>query len=279
MPKQLILGGTPQPSEKGIGAIERGGGIGLNRVRTISAGNRVIVITTIDKVRILTGNNRIGTRIAINRVLAIPTRDRIAVHAAVNTVRTFPTINNIGTRTPENGIRTIAARDRIRTRTTVNNIPVLTRINGIVSRTPVYIVVAIRTKDRIGPGTARDRIAIGAAVAAPDRKVVLLEGDGSGMYTVQSLWTMARENLDITTIIFSNRSYKILRGELSNVGVQNPGPRAIDMLSLERPDLGWVHMARGMGVDGEQVTDCEGLMRAMESGLHTDVPYLIDLVM
>ena len=122
-------------------------------------------------------------------------------------------------------------------------------------------------------------VAIGAAVAAPDRKVVLLEGDGSGMYTVQSLWTMARENLDVTTIVFSNRSYKILRGELSNVGVQNPGPRAIDMLSLERPDLGWVDMAKGMGVDGEQVSDCEGLMRAMEAGLQTDGPYLIDLLM
>ncbi|PPR64441.1 MAG: putative acetolactate synthase large subunit IlvX [Alphaproteobacteria bacterium MarineAlpha4_Bin2] len=122
-------------------------------------------------------------------------------------------------------------------------------------------------------------VAIGAAVAAPDRKVILLEGDGSGMYTVQSLWTMAREQLDVTTIVFSNRSYKILRGELSNVGVQNPGPRAIDMLTLDRPDLGWVEMARGMGVTAEQVSDCEGLMRAMEVGLQTDGPYLIELVM
>ena len=122
-------------------------------------------------------------------------------------------------------------------------------------------------------------VALGAAVAAPDRKVVLLEGDGSGMYTIQSLWSMAREQLDVTTIVFSNRSYKILRGELSNVGVQNPGPRAIDMLTLDRPDLGWVDMAKGMGVDGEQVSDCEGLMRAMEAGLQTDGPYLIDLVM
>ena len=122
-------------------------------------------------------------------------------------------------------------------------------------------------------------VALGAAIAAPERKVILLEGDGSGMYTVQSLWTMAREQLNITTIVFSNRSYKILRGELSNVGVQNPGPRAIDMLTLDRPDLGWVDMARGMGVDGEQVSDCEGLMRAMEAGFQTDGPYLIDLVM
>lgn len=122
-------------------------------------------------------------------------------------------------------------------------------------------------------------VAVGAAIAAPDRQVILLEGDGSGMYTVQSLWTMARENLNIVTIVFSNRIYKILRGELTNVGVQNPGPRAIDMLTLDRPNLGWVDMAKGMGVPGEEVTDCEGLMKAIEVGIQTDGPYLIDLIM
>jgi acetolactate synthase I/II/III large subunit len=90
---------------------------------------------------------------------------------------------------------------------------------------------------------------------------------------------MAREKLNIVTIVFSNRIYKILRGELTNVGVQNPGPRAIDMLSLDRPNLGWVDMAKGMGVPGEEVTDCEGLMKAIEVGIQTDGPYLIDLVM
>ena len=122
-------------------------------------------------------------------------------------------------------------------------------------------------------------VAIGAAIASPERKVILLEGDGSGMYTVQSFWTMARENLNVLTIVFSNRSYKILRGELSNVGVQNPGPRAIDMLSLDRPDIGWVEIAKGMGVEGEQVNDCDGLSKAMEAALQTNGPYLIELVM
>ena len=75
-------------------------------------------------------------------------------------------------------------------------------------------------------------VAIGAAIACPDRKVVLLEGDGSGMYTLQSLWTMAREGLDVTVVVLANGSYNILRGELTNVGVRNPGPRAVDMLSL-----------------------------------------------
>ncbi|MFT5507279.1 MAG: acetolactate synthase-1/2/3 large subunit [Hyphomicrobiaceae bacterium] len=120
-------------------------------------------------------------------------------------------------------------------------------------------------------------VATGAAIACPGQKVIALEGDGSAMYTVQSLWTMARENLDITILVFSNRSYKILRGELTNVGVQNPGPRAIDMLSLNRPDLDWVAMAKGMGVDGVKVDDCEGLAKAFANGLDHEGPYLIEI--
>ena len=119
--------------------------------------------------------------------------------------------------------------------------------------------------------------AIGAAVACPDRKVIALEGDGSAMYTVQSLWTIAREDLDITVLVFANRSYRILHGELTNVGVANPGPRAIDMLTLNQPDLGWVDMARGMGVEGCRVSDTRDLARAMEEGLATDGPYLIEI--
>ena len=121
-------------------------------------------------------------------------------------------------------------------------------------------------------------VAIGAAIACPDRKVMTLSGDGSAMYTVQSLWTMAREGLDITVLIFANRSYRILRGELTNVGVGNPGPRAIDMLSLDRPDLGWVDMARGMGVEGEKVEDAAALTDAIRTGLSTDGPYLVEVV-
>ena len=120
-------------------------------------------------------------------------------------------------------------------------------------------------------------VAIGAAIAAPERKVIALEGDGSAMYTVQSLWTMARENLDITVLVFANRTYRILHGELRNVGVQNPGPRAVDMLTLNRPDLGWVDMARGMGVEGELVSDARALARALEAGLSSDGPYLIEI--
>lgn len=121
-------------------------------------------------------------------------------------------------------------------------------------------------------------VAIGAAIACPDRKVLALEGDGSAMYTVQSLWTMARENLDITVLVFANRSYRILHGELRNVGVQNPGPRAVDMLTLNRPDLGWVEMARGMGVEGTRVEAVADLARALEAGLASGGPYLVEVV-
>ena len=106
------------------------------------------------------------------------------------------------------------------------------------------------------------RSPIGAAIACPDRKVIALDGDGSAMYTLQALWTMAREGLDVTALIFANRTYKILRGELTNVGVRNPGPRAVDMLSLDRPDLDWVSLARGMGVEASRAQD----LRAADQG-------------
>ena len=122
-------------------------------------------------------------------------------------------------------------------------------------------------------------VATGAAIACPGQKIIALEGDGSAMYTVQSLWTIAREQLDVTIMVFSNHSYKILRGELTNVGVQNPGPRAVDMLSLNRPDLDWVKMAAGMGVDGCKVSDAKQLAKAFESGLATHKPYLIEIEM
>jgi acetolactate synthase-1/2/3 large subunit len=122
-------------------------------------------------------------------------------------------------------------------------------------------------------------VAVGAAIACPDRKVIALEGDGSCMYTVQSLWTMAREGLDITVLVFANNGYNILRGELTNVGVQNPGPRAVDMLSLSRPNLDWVSMSKGMGVPAVRVTDCAQLAKAMSNGLSSGGPNLIEVVL
>jgi acetolactate synthase I/II/III large subunit len=121
--------------------------------------------------------------------------------------------------------------------------------------------------------------AIGAAIAAPDRKVLALEGDGSAMYTVQSLWTMAREGLDITVLIFANRAYRILQGEYAGVGAGTPGPRATDMLSLDRPTIDWVGLARSMGVEAGRATDLGELARELSRGLASRGPYLVEAVL
>jgi acetolactate synthase-1/2/3 large subunit len=122
-------------------------------------------------------------------------------------------------------------------------------------------------------------MATGAAIACPDRKVLSLQADGSAMYTLQSLWTQARENLDITTVLFNNRSYAILRNELANVGAQNVGRKALDMLDLSRPDLDFVTLARGMGVPGERIETMDGFNKAVARGLATPGPYLVEVMM
>ena len=121
-------------------------------------------------------------------------------------------------------------------------------------------------------------VAIGAAIACPNQKIISLEGDGSAMYTVQSLWTMARENLDIVILIFANQSYKILQGELKNVGVTNPGKSAIEMLSLRNPELDWVSISRGMGVDAVKVDNIEDLVKYFKHGIKENGPFLIEVL-
>jgi len=121
-------------------------------------------------------------------------------------------------------------------------------------------------------------ISVGAAIAAPQRKVVALEGDGSAMYTMQALWTMAREGLDVTVIVFANRAYQILRGELAGVGASAPGRRANDMLTLDRPDLDWLALAKGHGVEAGKATNLEELAVQLKRGLAVAGPYLIELV-
>ena len=118
-------------------------------------------------------------------------------------------------------------------------------------------------------------MATGAAVACPDRKVVNLQADGSGLYTSQSLWTQARENLDVLTVIFANRSYAILRGELAGVGA-NPGRKALDMLSLDNPPVDWVSLARGYGVEAVRAGDLAELVAAFKAGLSRRGPFLIE---
>ncbi|MEL7115351.1 MAG: thiamine pyrophosphate-dependent enzyme [Pseudomonadota bacterium] len=119
--------------------------------------------------------------------------------------------------------------------------------------------------------------AVGAAIACPDRKVVVLTGDGSAMYTSQSLWTMAREGLDITVIVFANRGYQILRDELINVGVQSYGQNAQAMFDVETPALDFVSLARGHGMPGSRPEDLSAYIAALETALTTPGPSLIEL--
>ncbi len=120
-------------------------------------------------------------------------------------------------------------------------------------------------------------LAVGAAVACPGRRVLCLSADGSGMYTAQALWTMARESLDITTVVFANRAYTVLKHEFFNLGFGNPGPRALDLFEIGRPDLDWVSLAKGMGVPGSRVTTLEGFARALRAGFASEGPVLIEV--
>ena len=120
-------------------------------------------------------------------------------------------------------------------------------------------------------------LATGAAVGAPGRRVINLQADGSAMYTLQALWTQAREKLDVTTVILANRKYAILLGEYRGVGA-NPGRTAMDMLDLGNPDLDWVHLANGMGVDAVRVTTLEAFADTFAQANGRPGPFLIELV-
>jgi acetolactate synthase-1/2/3 large subunit len=120
-------------------------------------------------------------------------------------------------------------------------------------------------------------LATGAAVAAPGRRVINLEGDGSALYTVQALWTQARENLDVTTVILSNRRYAILEHELAKVGA-NPGRTALDLFDLENPTLDWIGLAAGMGVEAARAKTLEELADLLTTSYRRQGPFLIELV-
>ena len=122
-------------------------------------------------------------------------------------------------------------------------------------------------------------VATGAAVACPDRKVICMVGDGSAMYTLQSLWTQAREGLNVLTIVFANRIYQILRGEFDGVGAGEPGQRALDMLKIDRPTLDWVALAKGMGVPGRAVSTADEFNKALAEGIAEQGPRLIEVQM
>jgi acetolactate synthase I/II/III large subunit len=120
-------------------------------------------------------------------------------------------------------------------------------------------------------------MATGAALGAPGRRVINLQADGSAMYTVQALWTQARERLDITTIVLSNRKYQILLGELANVGA-NPGRTALDMMDIGNPDISWPSLAQAMGVEGARTDTAEGFADLLAHALKRSGPFLIELL-
>lgn len=125
----------------------------------------------------------------------------------------------------------------------------------------------------IGQGTPN---AVGAAIACPDRPVFALIGEGTSMYTIQSLWTMAREQLNVTTIIFNNASYSVLNIELERVGAEKIGPKARSQLDLNGPVINFAQLAESMGVHGTRVTTAEEMHAALQYAIENPGPHLIE---
>ncbi|MEX2964146.1 acetolactate synthase large subunit [Microbulbifer sp. TYP-18] len=147
-------------------------------------------------------------------------------------------------------------------------------LNAMTAGAPRHDMITL-TGGAIGQGLPS---AIGAAVACPDRPVLALIGDGTAMYTNQALWTMARENLDVTTIIFNNASYSILNVELERVGAKEAGEKAKSQLDISGPVTNYALLAQSMGVHGTRVKTSEALLKAMEYALNNPGPHLIEAV-
>ena len=128
----------------------------------------------------------------------------------------------------------------------------------------------------IGYGTP---VATGAALACPDRRTFCMVGDGSAMYTIQSLWTQAREGLPVTTIIFANNQYAILKAEYANMGAGTPGPNAMAMIDIDRPTIDFVALAKGMGVPGRAVANVDDFNKALAEAIAEKGPRLIEVQM
>lgn len=121
--------------------------------------------------------------------------------------------------------------------------------------------------------------ATGAAIACPERPVISLQADGSAMYTLQALWTQAREGLNVTTLICNNRSYRVLGIELMRAGVQEFGAQARNLINLTDPAIDWVSLAKGMGVPAVRVETADDLVRQLERALPEPGPHLIEVML
>ncbi|WP_405806354.1 acetolactate synthase large subunit [Streptomyces sp. NBC_01187] len=145
---------------------------------------------------------------------------------------------------------------------------------GATAGAPRHDVLSL-TGGAIGQGLP---VAVGAALACPDRPVLALQGDGAALYTVQALWTMAREQLDVTVVLLNNRSYSILTMELARVGAGDPGPRAKAQLDLSGPGLDFTALATGFGVPSSRPDTAEDFTAALAHALATPGPHLIEAV-
>jgi acetolactate synthase-1/2/3 large subunit len=121
--------------------------------------------------------------------------------------------------------------------------------------------------------------AVGAALACPGQRVIAFQADGSGLYTLQALWTMARESLDVTVVVCANRVYRILQAELARAGVLEPGPTARALTQLGPPPIDWVAAARAFGVPGQRVSQAEALADALRGALEEPGPCLIEALL
>ncbi|WP_239985827.1 acetolactate synthase large subunit [Marinobacter salexigens] len=145
-------------------------------------------------------------------------------------------------------------------------------LNAMTAASPRHDMIAL-TGGAIGQGLPN---AVGAAIACPERPVIALIGDGTAMYTIQALWTMAREQLNVTTIIFNNASYSVLNIELERVGAEEVGAKAKSQLDLNGPVLNFAQLAQGMGVHGVRVDTAEAFNHALEYALLQPGPHLIE---
>ncbi len=133
----------------------------------------------------------------------------------------------------------------------------------------------IGTGGSIGHGLPQS---VGAAIACPDRQVLTMQADGSAMYTIQALWTQARENLNVVTVLFNNRAYRILQGELKNVGAERKGNKADSILNMDNPQLDFVSIAKGMGVEASRAETAETFNDQLAAALKKNGPHLIEVL-
>jgi acetolactate synthase-1/2/3 large subunit len=120
-------------------------------------------------------------------------------------------------------------------------------------------------------------LSVGAAMACPDRRVIAMQADGSAMYTVQALWTQAREQLDVVTVLFNNGAYRILQGELQRVGADTAAVKAPSLMNLDNPTIDWVQMAQSMGVAASRAETADSFNHQLQAALEKSGPHLIEV--